>query len=166
MSDMMSAVGTDLDTKIARTIFGFWKGKHPAGVFDGEELWWGWHSTMEGAWVHASVALPFNLHSHSYRYNDGLPKFSTDNDAAMGIVAAFAQRHVPVSLYTNTVGLWFCFFGPTPTFDSWKQRHEARATTMPEAICRAALLAIELNVVPWSVHQAPAAPSETGGEST
>lgn len=74
-----------------------------------------------------------------------IPPYSTDIAAAFKIVEHFALQHIPVSLYSMSHGVWWCFLGMAPIFDPsdpLKPTHEARANTAPEVICLAALRAL------------------------
>lgn len=77
---------------------------------------------------------------------DAAPPYSTDIAAAWLIVDHFKERHIPVSLYSMSHGVYYCFFGsPVPNVpNGWQGRpHEAREMHPAEAICRAALLYME-----------------------
>lgn len=76
------------------------------------------------------------------------PDYSRDIRAAWAVVEEFARRRIPVSLYSMSHGVWFCFFGFPPLRDPNApatyqfKSHEARANHPAEAICRAALAAM------------------------
>lgn len=123
--------GRALDSLVAERVMGFW-------FEDGE--WWTRHANGHSR-AYATAYL--NIWGPNYSY-DGLPKFSTDIAAAWAVVEKLERAGPRHSYWWSLETKWRDDDSyVVRVFEGSVEIARGQAPTMPEAICRAALAAME-----------------------
>lgn len=121
--------GPVLDALISSRVFGFWYTEDD----EWGPQWWGPHPVTPGARCYPSVVLD-NLWGVHVDQSSGLPKFSTDIEAAWKVVTHFTERGRDVTITARAKRAHVWILGGLTS-----EGIAVNAETVPLAICQAAL---------------------------